>query len=258
MIDTHCHLYLSEFEQDIEAVISNAREVGVEKMYLPAINSETHDQMLQLEAKYPGHCIAMMGLHPCYVKENYLEELLKVENYLKARNFAAIGECGLDFYWDTTFVQQQHLVLEQQIEWAKQYKLPIILHTRNATKETIEVISKNRSNQLKGIFHCFGGSIEEAKQIIEMGFYLGIGGVVTYKNAGLDLLLNEIDLKHLVLETDAPYLSPVPMRGKRNESKFLKIIAEKIATIKNCSFEDVVAITDENAQLIFGEAGKAG
>jgi len=258
MIDTHCHLYLSEFEQDIEAVISNAREVGVEKMYLPAINSETHDQMLQLEAKYPGHCIAMMGLHPCYVKENYLEELLKVENYLKARNFAAIGECGLDFYWDTTFVQQQYLVLEQQIEWAKQYKLPIILHTRNATKETIEVISKNRSNQLKGIFHCFGGSIEEANQIIEMGFYLGIGGVVTYKNAGLDLLLNEIDLKHLVLETDAPYLSPVPMRGKRNESKFLKIIAEKIATIKNCSFEDVVAITDENAQLIFGEAGKAG
>jgi len=252
MIDTHCHLYLSEFEQDIEAVISNARQVGVEKMYLPAINSETHDQMLQLEAKYPGHCIAMMGLHPCYVKENYLEELLKVENYLKARNFAAIGECGLDFYWDTTFVQQQYLVLEQQIEWAKQYKLPIILHTRNATKETIEVISKNRSNQLKGIFHCFGGSMEEANQIIEMGFYLGIGGVVTYKNAGLDLVLKEIDLKHLVLETDAPYLSPVPMRGKRNESKFIKIIAEKIATIKNCSFEEVVATTNENAQLIFG------
>ena len=252
MIDTHCHLYLSEFEQDIEAVISNARQVGVEKMYLPAINSETHDQMLQLEAKYPGHCIAMMGLHPCYVKENYLEELLKVENYLKARNFAAIGECGLDFYWDTTFVQQQYLVLEQQIEWAKQYNLPIILHTRNATKETIEVISKNRSNQLKVIFHCFGGSMEEANQIIEMGFYLGIGGVVTYKNAGLDLVLKEIDLKHLVLETDAPYLSPVPMRGKRNESKFIKIIAEKIATIKNCSFEEVVATTNENAQLIFG------
>ena len=251
MIDTHCHLYLSEFEEDIDSVISHAIEVGVQKMYLPAINSETHEQMLLLEAKYPDRCISMMGLHPCYVKENYVEELLKVEKYLKSRNFAAIGECGLDFYWDNTYAHQQYLVLEQQIEWAKQYNIPIILHTRNATKETIAVVEKNKSSQLKGIFHCFGGTIEEANQIIAMGFYLGIGGVVTYKNAGLDLVLKEIDLKHIVLETDAPYLAPVPFRGKRNESKHVKVIAEKIAEIKNCSFEEVVKITDENARMIF-------
>jgi TatD DNase family protein len=170
---------------------------------------------------------------------------------LKKRKFAAIGECGLDFYWDKTFIKEQYIVLEKQIEWALEYNVPLILHTRSATQETIDVIKKYKTENLKGIFHCFGGSMEEANQIIELGFYLGIGGVITYKNAGLDIVMKELDLKHIVLETDAPYLSPVPFRGKRNESKYLLTIAEKIAIIKNCSLEEIKSITTNNANKLF-------
>lgn len=251
LIDTHCHLYLEDFETDIIEVIENARSNDVQRFFLPAINSKTTGAMLHLEELFPDHCFAMMGLHPCYVKENYLDELFHVESWLKKRKFSAIGECGLDFYWDKSFVKEQYMVLEKQIEWALEYRLPIILHTRNATQETIDVIKKYKSEQLRGIFHCFGGSIEEAHQIIELGFYLGIGGVVTYKNGGLDLVLKELELKHIVLETDAPYLSPVPFRGKRNESKYLKTIVEKIAAVKNCSFEEIESITTKNANQLF-------
>ena len=252
LIETHAHLYLEEFQEDIEGVIKNSVANGVGKIYLPAINSETHDALMDLEMKFPEVCFPMMGLHPCYVKEDYKRELLLVEEWLSNRKFSAIGECGLDFYWDKTFVNQQYVALEQQIAWAIQYQLPIILHTRNATQETIDIIKKYTSSGLRGIFHCFGGTLHEAQQIIEMGFYLGIGGVVTYKNSGLDKVIADIDLRHLVLETDAPYLTPVPFRGKRNETGYLKLIAEKIANIKNCSFEEVAAQTTSNAIKIFG------
>lgn len=254
LIETHAHLYLEEFQKDIDEVIKNSVANGVGKIYLPAINSETHNALMDLEMKFPEVCFPMMGLHPCYVKENYLDELLNVERWLQKRKFVAIGECGLDFYWDKTFIKEQYIVLEKQIEWALEYKLPIVLHTRNATQETIDVIKKYKTENLKGIFHCFGGSLEEAHQIIDLGFYLGIGGVVTYKNAGLDKVLKELDVKHIVLETDSPYLTPVPFRGKRNESMHLKIIAEKIAEIMNCSFEDVELETTYNANSIFNQS----
>ena len=251
LIDTHCHLYLEEFKKDIDEVILNAQKNEVQQFFLPAINSETTEALLKLEEKFPNHCFAMMGLHPCYVKENFQDELDFVASWLKKRKFAAIGECGLDFYWDKTFIKEQYIVLEKQIEWALEYNVPLILHTRSATQETIDVIKKYKTENLKGIFHCFGGSMEEANQIIELGFYLGIGGVITYKNAGLDIVMKELDLKHIVLETDAPYLSPVPFRGKRNESKYLLTIAEKIAIIKNCSLEEIKSITTNNANKLF-------
>ncbi len=253
IIDTHCHLYLPEFSNEIDLYINRAEENGIKKFYLPAINSETTQALLSLEEKHPDICVAMMGLHPCYVKSDYADELKKVEDLLNQRKFVAIGECGLDFYWDKTFIQEQYLALEQQINLALQYNLPIILHTRNATQETIDVIKKYKSSNLKGIFHCFGGTLEEAKQIIGLGFYLGIGGVVTYKNAGVDLVLKDIDLDNIVLETDAPYLSPVPNRGKTNEPANLKIIAEKIASIKNTTYDLVAEITSRNAERLFGK-----
>ncbi len=252
IIDTHCHLYLPEFCNEIDKYINSAKDNGIKKIYLPAINSESTYALLSLEEKHSDICVAMMGLHPCYVKSDYKGELQKVEDLLTQRKFVAIGECGLDFYWDKTFIKEQYLALEQQIEWALHYNLPIILHTRSATQETIDVIKKNKDSNLKGIFHCFGGTLEEAKQIIDLGFYLGVGGVVTYKNAGLDLVLKNIDLDYIVLETDAPYLSPVPFRGKTNEPAHLKIIADKIASIKNISYDLVAEITSRNAERLFG------
>lgn len=254
MIDTHCHLYVKEFENDLDEMITRAIDSGVEKFYMPAIDSDTTEAMFMLEKKYPGKCFAMTGLHPCSVKENYKDELSKIEQALTERRFAAIGETGLDFYWDKTFVKEQYLALEQQASLALQYNIPIVLHTRNAMQETIDVIKKYKSTGLKGIFHCFGGSIEEANQIIETGFYMGIGGVVTYKKSGLAEVLAQVDLKHIVLETDAPYLTPVPFRGKRNESSYLKYVLDKIAEIKNISATEVAAITTQNAKTIFGDS----
>ncbi len=252
IIDTHCHLYVEEFSQDIDQVIQRASENGVQKFYLPAIDSHSTDVMLELEHRFPQHCVAMMGLHPCSVKENYRDELMAVEDWLQKRKFVAIGECGLDFYWDKTFIKEQYAALERQIELAIQYHIPIVLHTRSATQETIDVIKQHINSGLTGIFHCFGGSRDEALQIVEMGFYLGIGGVVTYKNSGLAAVIREISLSHIVLETDAPYFSPVPFRGRRNESSYLKIIAEKIAVIKECSVAEVAEKTTANALSIFG------
>jgi TatD DNase family protein len=252
MIDTHCHLYSPEFEKDIEIVMERAGLEGISKFYMPAIDSDFTERMDLMEKKYPNQCFAMAGLHPCSVKENYEEELKKVNTLLQGRKFCGIGETGLDFYWDKAFVTQQYNALAQQIELALQYDLPLILHTRNATQETIDVIKKYSSTALKGIFHCFGGSLNEAKQIIDLNFFLGIGGVITYKNAGLAEVLANVDMKHIVLETDAPYLSPVPMRGKRNESSYLKYIAEKLALVKNISVAEVKNITTLNAEKIFG------
>jgi TatD DNase family protein len=252
MIDSHCHLYLEEFDADIEKVIENATNNGITKFYLPAIDMAYTQRMQDLENKFPGKCISMTGLHPCSVKENYDIEINHVNTLLSQRKFCAIGEAGLDFHWDKTFVKQQYECLEIQIELALKFNIPLILHTRNATEETIEVVKKYKNTSLTGIFHCYSGSYEQTKKIIDLGFYLGIGGVLTYKNAGLGATLAQFDLNNIVLETDAPYLSPVPFRGKRNESAYIKNIAEKLAEIKNISLEEVDSITTKNTEKIFG------
>jgi TatD DNase family protein len=252
IVDTHCHLYLDEFKTDISEVIKRAEAEGINKFYLPAIDSSEIENIFLLEEKFPGKCIAMMGLHPCSVKENYLDELEIVKEWLGERKFAAVGEIGLDFYWDKTFIVQQYEAFRMQIELSLYYKLPIVIHTRNAMQETIDVVKEFVPEGVRGIFHCFGGTVENAKEIIDAGFYLGIGGVLTYKKSGLAEVLDKIDLKHMVLETDSPYLTPVPFRGKRNESSYLKYVIEKLALIKKVSVEEVAAITTANAEKIFG------
>jgi TatD DNase family protein len=252
LIDTHCHLYLPEFKADLDEVIQRAVANGVEKFYLPAIDSTVIQGLFAMEERYAGKCFAMMGVHPCSVNENFKTELTIIEDWLNKRSFAAIGEIGLDFYWDTTFAAQQYEAFEMQMQWALDKNLPIVIHTRNAMQQTIETVKPFSVKGLRGIFHCFGDSYEMAMKIIEMNFALGIGGVLTYKKSGLDEIIKKIDLKHIVLETDAPYLTPVPYRGKRNESSYLKIIAENLAAIKNISLEEVAAVTTRNAQKIFG------
>lgn len=252
LIDTHCHLYGEEFKDDIGAVIERAQQQGVTRFYLPAIDSEAIPGMLELEIEYPGVCIPMMGLHPCYVKENYRQELAIAEEWLAKRSFVAIGEIGLDFYWDKTFVKEQYEAFTTQMQWALDKQLPIVIHTRNAMEETIEAVKPFADKGLSGIFHCFSGDADAAKKVIDMGFYLGIGGVITYKNSGLAEALDKIGPEYLVLETDAPYLTPVPFRGKRNESSYLTYIIEKLAAVKNLPVEELAAITTANAQKIFG------
>ncbi len=251
IVDTHCHLYSEEFITDIDAVIARAKSQGVAKFYLPAIDSSSLEAMLALENRYPNEVFAMMGLHPCYVKENYKTELQIVADQLTKRDFVAVGEIGLDFYWDKTFATQQHGAFELQMQWALDKKLPIVIHTRNAMQETINMVKPFAAKGLTGIFHCFSGSYESAKQIIDMGFMLGIGGVITYKNSGLPDALANIPSSFFVLETDAPYLSPVPFRGKRNESSYLQYIIEKLADTKQISVEEMANITTENAMKIF-------
>ncbi len=251
IIDTHTHLYLSNFSSDIDEVIKRAEEEGVKKFYLPSIDSSETENLLILEKKYPGVCFAMMGLHPCSVKENYKDELKLVYDLLQKRKFAAVGEIGLDFYWDKSFTDQQYESFHKQIEWALQFDLPVVLHTRKAEQQSIDVIKEYARKNLRGIFHCFSGTLQNALDIIGTGFYLGIGGVITYKNSGLAEIIKQIDLKHIVLETDSPYLTPVPFRGKRNESSYLKYIVQKIAEVKNISAEEVAQITTKNAEDIF-------
>jgi len=251
LIDTHTHLYAKEFENDFDKVLERARNAGVAKFYLPAIDSEVIDDMLRLADLYPQEFFPMMGLHPVSVKENYLGELKIVAEYLSKRKFVAVGEIGLDFYWDTTYKREQLIAFHQQMELAQQYKLPIVIHTRNAMPETIEAVRPYAAKGLTGVFHCFGDGSDTAKEIIDLGFYLGIGGVLTYKKANLGEALKDIPLDRMVLETDAPYLSPVPFRGKRNESSYLVHIAEKLAEAKDVSIEEVAAITSANAERIF-------
>lgn len=252
LIDTHTHFYSKEFEKDFEQALQRARNAGITKFYMPAIDSTVIDDMLKLEKLYPGEFFSMIGLHPCSVQENYLEELKIIEEYLSKRKFAAVGEIGLDFYWDTTFRKQQLEAFKRQMDLALQYALPIVIHTRSAMQETIEAVKPFAAKGLTGIFHCFGDTIERAKEITDLGFYLGIGGVLTYKNAHLGDAIKDIPLHRIVLETDAPYLSPVPCRGKRNESSYLTYIAAKLAEIKNVGAEEIAEITSANAEIIFG------
>lgn len=253
LIDTHTHLYVEEFKNDITEVIQRAEEEGVEKFFLPAIDQSENEALLTLEKRFPGKMFAMAGLHPCSVKENFEEELEKINEQLSKREFAGIGETGLDFYWDTSFKKQQLESLHRHAEWAIKYKTPLVLHTRNAMQETIDVIQQYKNKKLRGIFHCFGGSLQNAKDIISLDFLLGIGGVLTYKNSGLPEVIKDIDLKYIVLETDSPYLPPVPFRGKRNESSYLKYIVQKLAEIKQLPVEDVAMQTTKNAERLFSK-----
>lgn len=251
LIDTHTHLYAEEFDGDRTEAVQRCLDNGIEKLYLPNVDSESIPRMLELEAQFPDHCFAMMGLHPCSVKENYKEELEIVKEWLDKRKFAAVGEIGIDLYWDKTFAEQQKEAFKTQIQWALDYKLPIVIHCREAFDEIYEVLVSCKELP-KGIFHCFSGTIEQANKILALGgFKLGIGGVLTFKNSGLDKVVEQIDLEHLVLETDSPYLAPVPHRGKRNESSYLKAIAEKLAALKNCSLAEVEETTTKNAIELF-------
>jgi TatD DNase family protein len=251
-IDTHAHVYAAELTSDLDLVMKNALAIGINKIIMPAIDSSSLDAMLKVEQQFPENCIAMMGLHPCYVKENYKEELKLVEEWIGKRKFIAIGEIGLDFYWDKTFTKEQHIVFETQMQWALDLNVPIAIHTRNAMGETIEAVKPFAKKGLRGVFHCFSGSKESAEQIINMGFHLGLGGVLTYKNAGVAEAVKDIPMEYLVLETDAPYLAPVPYRGKTNEPAYMLEVAKKLAEIKSLPLHEIAAITTSNAEKLFG------
>lgn len=251
-IDTHAHLYLDKFEADIDQVISNAIESGVTKMYLPNIDSSTVSSMNNLAAKYPKNCYPMIGLHPSDVKENFEEELAIVKEEAEKGKYIAIGEIGIDLYWDKTFLKQQQDAFAFQIELAKTHGLPIAIHARDSFDEIFDVLDQHNDDSLTGVLHCFTGNLAQAQRIIDYGgFKLGIGGVATFKNGGLDKVIPHIDLAHFVLETDAPFLAPTPYRGKRNESQYIPIVADKIAQMKGIKIELVAEATTQNALELF-------
>lgn len=251
LIDTHSHIYLPEFDADRAEMLARAGNEGVGLILMPAIDTGTHDTMLRIETNFRGKCMAMMGLHPCSVKENFEDELRIIKESFEKRRFVAVGETGLDYYWDLSFTKEQYRSFQTQIELALQYEIPVVIHSRNSVDECIGMIKENQKGKLKGVFHCFSGNTEQAKQIIDLGFYLGIGGVVTFKNSGLDKVMKEVDMKHVLLETDAPYLAPVPFRGKRNECSYLKYVVEKLSEIKNVSKEEIERMTTANAKELF-------
>jgi TatD DNase family protein len=250
-IDSHAHIYLPEFDADRFQIIAGARERGVKEIFMPAIDASTHQAMMQVELEFED-CYAMMGLHPCSVGAGFEKELELIENYLQQRSFVAIGEIGLDLFWDKTFIVQQHEAFRQQVKLALAYNLPVVIHSRNAIDECIEVIKEFPG--VRGVFHCFSGNIEQAMSILDMGLMLGIGGVVSFKNAGLDKVIAETGISRVILETDAPYLAPVPFRGKRNEPAYIEHIAQKIAGIIEMPVEEVGKLTTSNALKLFNKA----
>lgn len=253
LTDTHTHLYSEQFNDDIDLVIKNCIDKGIERLFLPNIDSASIDGMMELWKKYPNNCFPMMGLHPTSVKENYNEELVLVEEWLDEHKFCAVGEIGIDLYWDKTLLKEQQDAFRFQIELAKKHQLPFVIHCRDSFDEIFEIMDELNDEKMKGIFHCFTGNFEQAKHIINYGdFKIGIGGVVTFKNSGLDKTVEQIDLEHLVLETDSPYLAPTPFRGKRNESTYLYNIAEKVADIYNLPIEEIAKITTQNSKEVFG------
>lgn len=252
-VDTHTHLYddrLNEAKQD--EMIQRAFNAGVEKLYMPNCDQHTIPGMMRIAERFPGQCLPMMGLHPTYVKDDFETELAIVETWLTKGGFSAVGEIGLDYYWDKTFVAQQMSAFSRQTDWALQYDLPIVLHSRDATADCIDVVREKQNGSLRGIFHCFSGTKEEASRIIDLGFLLGIGGVITYKsNKELQEVIQTVPLESIVLETDAPYLSPVPYRGKRNESSYIAFVAEKVAELRGMTVEDLGTATTATAQKLF-------
>ena len=250
--DTHTHLYSEQFDEDRETIIQRAKDAGVSRFFIPAIDSSYTENMFKLEKNYPNDVFLMMGLHPTSVKENYKEELAHVKEWIDKRKFYAIGEIGIDLYWDKTFLPQQQKVFKTQIQWAKEKKLPIIIHCREAFDEIFEVLETEKSDELFGIFHCFTGTLEQAEKAISYNMKLGIGGVATFKNGKIDKFLNLIDIKHIVLETDSPYLAPTPYRGKRNESSYITQVVDKLVNIYSLTFEEISKITTQNSKDIFG------
>jgi TatD DNase family protein len=250
IVDTHSHVYLPEFDSDREAVYERARAAGLGKILMPAIDLGTHEVMLTREQEQPGFLQAMMGLHPCSVKGNYREELRAARDFYDHRAFVAVGEIGLDFYWDKSYTKEQYRAFHEQIEWALHYDIPVVIHSRDAVNECIEVVREHQQGKLKGVFHCFTGTAQQASEIIALGFYLGIGGVLTFKNAGLDKVVEQTGPERIVLETDAPYLAPVPFRGKRNEPSYLKYVVVRLENL--FKEEDVITRTTANARELFG------
>ena len=250
--DTHTHLYSEEFDMDRDEMIQRAINNGVTRFFIFAIDSNYIQKMYELESDYPDNIFLMMGLHPTYVKDNYLDELQIVEQQLASRKFYAIGEIGIDLYWDKTHLKEQQIAFRRQIQLAKKYKLPIVIHCREAFDEIFEILEEEKSEDLFGIFHCFSGTYEQALQAISYNMKLGIGGVVTFKNGKIDQFINQIDLKHLVLETDSPYLAPIPFRGKRNESSYILNVVDKLASLYGLSSEQIALKTTENSKAIFG------
>jgi TatD DNase family protein len=250
--DTHTHLYSSQFKEDQSAMIQRAKDAGVSRFFIPAIDSSYTESMMKLEKNFPKDVFLMMGLHPTSVKENYLEELAHVKEWIDKKKFFAIGEIGIDLYWDKSFLAQQQEAFRTQIKWAKEKKLPIVIHCRDAFDEIFEILEQEKGDSLRGIFHCFTGTKEQAEKAINYNMKLGIGGVATFKNGKIDRFLNEINLKHIVLETDAPYLAPTPFRGKRNESAYITNVIDKLVEIYKVPFEEIVATTTQNSKAVFG------
>lgn len=249
--DTHTHLYSEAFDGDRKEMMQRALDAGVQRFFIPAIDSTYTQSMLDLEKEYPENVFLMMGLHPTHVKENYKEELAQVEEWLSRRKFYAVGEIGIDLYWDKTFLKQQQDAFVYQIRLAKKHGLPIVIHCRESFDEIFEILEQEKGDGLFGIFHCFTGTLEQAHQAISYGMKLGIGGVATFKNGKIDQFLDQIDLEHIVLETDAPYLAPVPYRGKRNESAYISKVLEKLSGIYGKSIEEIASVTTENSKKVF-------
>ncbi|MDA0317523.1 MAG: TatD family hydrolase [Bacteroidetes bacterium] len=249
--DTHTHLYSEAFDEDRDEMISRALAAGITRFFVPAIDSTYSESMYALERKYPTHVFLMMGVHPTHIKDNYKEELDFLTEALETRKFVAIGEIGIDLYWDKSTLKKQQEAFRIQIQLAKRYKLPIVIHCRDAFDEVFEILEEEKSEDLFGIFHCFTGTLEQAQQAISYNMKLGIGGVVTFKNGKIDQFLSQIDLKHIVLETDAPYLAPVPYRGKRNESVYIIEVLEKLSSIYGLSAKNIAEITTKNSKDIF-------
>ena len=252
LIDTHSHIYSEDFIEDIDEVITRAYDNDVRKIVLPNIDSSSVRKMLDLVDQYPQICYPLMGLHPTSVGEDYKEELELVEYWLQKRTFYGIGEIGIDLYWETTYVEEQIFAFRHQVNLAKKYKLPIVVHVRDSFDQVYDVLKDLNDDNLNGVFHSFTGTVDQAKSIVDLGFKIGVGGIVTFKNSGLDKVIGQIDPKHLILETDSPYLTPVPYRGKRNESSYLIHIARKIAELHHTSVNEIAKVTAENATKLFG------
>ncbi|OOQ58666.1 TatD family hydrolase [Mucilaginibacter pedocola] len=252
LTDTHTHLYYETIDTKRQALMQRCLDNKVERLFLPNVDTASLPLIQEMISAYPDNCFAMIGLHPCSVKEDWEHQLALMQPHLHKHPIYAIGEIGIDLYWDKTFLTEQIQAFKLQIKWAKQLRLPIVIHCRDAFDEVHEVLVQEQGENLRGIFHCFGGTVEQAQKVIALGFYLGIGGIVTYKKAGLDEVLPQIDLKHIVLETDSPYLTPVPYRGKPNESSYLTYIAQKVAELYHITVEEVAATTTENSKKIFG------
>ena len=252
LVDTHAHLYTEQFDADRDEMMARAIEVGIQYFFLPNIDLDSIDNMLALEQQYPNQCFPMMGLHPCSVGADYKKVLSTIENWLQKRHFCAVGEIGLDYYWSREFVAEQKDAFRIQCRWAKELDVPIVIHARDSIDDLIEIVGEEKTDNFKGIFHCFGGTIEQAQQIIDLGFLMGLGGVLTFKKANLGAVIEQVDLQHLVLETDAPYLAPAPFRGKWNESAHIQVIAQKLAEVKGTTIDEIAQITSNNALKLFG------